>query len=249
MHQPLPYKVRLAKEERPAGSREEGILARAGARAKRRLPLSRERVLTAAIGIVDQGGITALSMRKLAHELGVEVMSLYYHVKNKDEILTGMLEMVFSEIEPPKAGQDPMQAIRASAVARRDTLRRHPWVHDVTRSPERVTPAQLAYMEALLRTLREAGFSPRMTHHAYHILDSHIVGSTLWEAGIAAAVQKGKLPDLARTVMERLPVQQFPYSHEHLRQHVGELAKGDKSPFEFGLDLILDGLERLRDSA
>lgn len=216
---------------------------------ERRAPLSRERVLHAALRLVDEGGLAALSMRKLAHELGVEVMSLYYHVKNKDEILSGILELVFSEMEPPKAGRDPMRAIRASAVARHDTLRRHPWVHDVTRSPERVTPAQLVYMEALLRTLREAGFSPRMTHHAYHILESHIVGSTLWEAGIAAAIPKGTLPDLAKTVMERLPVQQFPYSREHIQQHMGKLAKSDKSPFEFGLDLILDGLERMRESA
>lgn len=215
----------------------------------RRAPLSRERVLRTALRLVDEGGLAALSMRKLAHELGVEVMSLYYHVKNKDEILTGILEMVFSEIEPPTIGRDPMQAIRTSATARHDMLRRHPWVHDVTQSPERVTPAQLAYMEGLLRTLREAGFSPRMTHHAYHILESHIVGSTLWEAGIAAAIPKGTLSDLAKTVMERLPKQQFPYAHEHIQQHVGKLAKGDKSPFEFGLDLILDGLERMRDSA
>lgn len=215
----------------------------------RRAPLSRERVLRTALRLVDEGGLVALSMRKLAHELGVEVMSLYYHVKNKDEILAGILELVTSEVEPPSAGRDPMRAIRASAVARRDMLRRHPWVHDVTKSPERVTPAQMVYMEALLRTLREAGLSPRMAHHAYHILESHIVGSTLWEAGIAAAVPKGKLPELAKTVMERLPKEQFPYAHEHIQQHVGKLAKGDKSPFEFGLDLILDGLERLRDSA
>ena len=216
---------------------------------ERRAPLSRERVLRTALHLVDEGGLAALSMRKLAHALGVEVMSLYYHVKNKDEILSGILEMVASEIEPPSAGGDPMQALRASAVARHDMLRRHPWVHDVTSSPERVAPTQMVYMEALLRTLREAGFSPRMTHHAYHILESHIVGSTLWEAGIAAAIPKGTLPDLAKTVMARLPKEQFPYAHEHIEQHVGKLAKGDKSPFEFGLDLILEGLERMRDSA
>ena len=215
----------------------------------RRAPLSRDRVLRTALRLVDDGGLPALSMRKLALELGVEVMSLYYHVKNKDEILTGILGMVLSEMEPPKAGRDPMRAIRASAVARHDTLRRHPWVNEVTNAPDRVTPAQLVYMEALLSTLREAGFSPRMTHHAYHILESHIVGSTLWEAGIAAAIPKGKLPDLAKTVMERLPVEQFPYTHEHIQQHVGKLAKGDQNPFEFGLDLILEGLERLRGQA
>lgn len=206
-------------------------------------------MLRTALRLVDDGGLAALSMRRLAHELGVEVMSLYYHVKNKQEILAGILELVSGEIEPPSPGRDPMRAIRASAVARHDMLRRHPWVHEVATSPERVTPAQMVYMEALLRTLREAGFSPRLTHHAYHILESHIVGSTLWEAGIAAAIPKGTLPDLAKTVMERLPKQQFPYAHEHIQQHVGKLAKSDKSPFEFGLDLILDGLEKLRDSA
>jgi len=229
---------------------------RAEAVAQEREPLSKDRVLRAAMEIADREGIDALSMRRLASELGVEAMSLYYYVKNKDEILNGIVELAYREIELPVPGDDPMAAIRASAVSYHDTLRRHPWAHGIitslipgtasTSAAERVSSTQMRYMEAELRCLRLAGFSPLMTHHAYHLLDSHVVGSTLWEAGIVAAIPKGALPELAKTFMARLPPDQFPYTLEHIQQHMGEL-RGEKSPFEFGLDLILDGLRKLRD--
>jgi len=224
------------------------VARRAEAVAQRREPLSKERVLSAAMEIADREGIDALSMRRLASELGVEAMSLYYHVANKDDLLAGIHELVLNEVAPPRAAGDPMAAIRAGAISYHDTLRRHPWVHSLKLSPGRVPPTQMRYMEALLRSLRRAGFSARMTHHAYHILDSHIIGSTLWEAGIAAAIPKGTLPDLAKTIVQRLPPDQFPYTLEHIEQHMGKLPKGEKHPFEFGLDLILDGLEKLREA-
>jgi AcrR family transcriptional regulator len=226
----------------------------AKALAQQREPLSKDRVLRTAMRIADSEGIDALSMRGLANELDVEAMSLYYYVKNKDEILAGIAELALSEIEPPVPGKDPMAAIRAAAISYHDALRRHPWVHGIItgaikglNSSPQLTPTQARYMEAELKCLRLAGFSPRMTHHAYHLLDSHIVGSTLWEAGVAAAIPKGALADLAKAVMERLPPDRFPYTHEHIQQHIGKLAKDDKSPFEFGLDLILEGLAWMRD--
>lgn len=230
---------------------------RAEAVAVQREPLSRERVLRTAMEIADTEGIDALSMRRLAGDLGVEAMSLYYYLKNKEEILNGILELALMEMKPPVAarGRDAMVAIRAAAVSYHDALRRHPWAHGIitgtiqglSRSaPERVSATQMQYMEAELRCLRLAGFSPRMTHHAYHLLDSHVVGSALWEAGISAAIPKGSLADLAKTVIARLPPDRFHYTLEHIDQHMGKL-KGEKSPFEFGLDLILKGLWELRD--
>lgn len=113
-------------------------------------------------------------------------------------------------------------------------------------SPKRIVPGQLRYHEAVLRRLRAAGFSPTLTHHAYHVLDSHVIGSTLWEAGIAQAIPKGRLADIAQDFLKELPIDEYPYFHEHVQQHLAKSSRGDKSVFEFGLDLILDGLERSR---
>jgi AcrR family transcriptional regulator len=215
---------------------------------ERREPLSRERVLRAAMELADREGIAALSMRNLARDLGVEAMSLYHYVERKEDLLAGIGDMVMQEIDLPTGrAQDWKSAVRRMAVSHHDALKRHRWFHALGAAPARLGPGQLRYMEWLLRTLREAGFSPRMTHHAYHILDSHVVGSALWEAGIAAAIPKGAMADLAMAVLERVPTAEYPYFHEHAQQHLGKLTKGDKHPFELGLDLVLDGLDRLRD--
>lgn len=223
-------------------------MARRAEATVRREPLSRERVLRAAMALADRGGIDALSMRNLASELGVEAMSLYHYVERKEDLLAAIGDRVMEEVElADPSGADWKNAVRRMAVSYHDALRRHPWIHGIGAAPTRVGQGRLRYMEWVLRTLREAGFSPRMTHHAYHILDSHVVGSSLWEAGIAAAIPKGALPDLAKTVLERVPIAEYPYFHEHAQQHIGKVTKGDRHPFELGLDLILDGLDRLRD--
>jgi AcrR family transcriptional regulator len=214
---------------------------------ERREPLSRERVLRAAMELADREGIAALSMRNLARDLRVEAMSLYHYVERKEDLLAAIGDMVMREIDLPRGITDWKTAVRKMAVSYHDALKRHPWFHALGPTPVRLGPGQLSYMEWLLGRLREAGFSPRMTHHAYHILDSHVVGSSLWEAGIVAAIPKGALPDLARTVLERVPIADYPFFHEHAQQHIGKITKGDKHPFALGLDLILDGLERLRD--
>lgn len=224
------------------------MATRAAAPVERREPLSRERVLRAAIDLADREGIAALSMRTLARELGVEAMSLYHYVESKKDLLAALRDMVMRELDLPDAAPREWKgAVRRMAVSYHKALGRHSWVHELTGAPTGVGPGTLAYMEWTLGTLRRGGFSARMTHHAYHILDSHVVGSSKWEAGIVAAISKAKLPDLAKRVLAQVPAERFPYFHEHAQQHIGGATKGDKHPFELGLDLILDGLDGLRD--
>lgn len=212
--------------------------------AEPRTPLSKERVLRAAITLADEGGIEALTMRKLAQELGVEAMSLYYHVANKDDILDGIVDTVVSEIEVPSKEVAWKAAIRQSAISAHDVLLRHPWACRLMLSHTRVLLGRLRYMDSLLATLREGGFSPEMTHHAYHALDSHIMGFTLWEASFTFTAED--LPKLGATFLQELPTGEYPYLVEHVEQHLDESSREDEGEFEFGLDLILDGLERLR---
>ena len=206
-------------------------------------PLSKERVLRAAINLADQGGIESLSMRKVAQELGAGAMSLYHYVANKDDILDGIVDIVVSEMDVPSDGADWKAAIRRSAISAYEVLSRHPWACALMMSV-RVRPARLRYMESLLGRLREAGFSAEITDHAYHALDSHIIGFTLWETGYSAAM-KGS-PNLAATFLRELPVVDFPYLAEHAQQHMRRRRPDEEGDFEFGLDLILNSLERLR---
>ena len=215
-------------------------------RAKPRVPLSRDRVLHAAIKLADESGIEALSMRKLGQALGVEAMSLYKHVANKDDLLDRMVDTVVAQIELPSGGADWKAAIRQSAISAHDVFLRHPWACSLMLSQAGVSPARLRWMDSVLRTLREAGFSAALTCHAYHALDSHITGFTLWEASFPAAEE---LRDLAATFLRELPVDEYPYLAEHVEQHLTESSHDDEGEFEFGLDLILDGLERIRDIA
>ena len=143
-----------------------------------RTPLSKERVLRAAIVLADEGGIEALSMRRLARELGVEAMSLYNHVANKDEILAGIIDLVASEIALPSDG-DWKSAIRRSAISARDVRLRHRWASGLSMSRQSGGPAQLRHSDWMLRTLREAGFSKDLVYHAFHILEAYVLGSTV----------------------------------------------------------------------
>jgi AcrR family transcriptional regulator len=197
-------------------------------------------VLRTAIAVVDKGGIDALSMRKLGDELGVEAMSLYHYVTNKDELLNACVDMVVSEIEVVSRDGDWRAAVRTSAISFHDVLKRHPWATSLLMTATGVSQARLRYMESLLGRLREAGFSANMTHHAYHALDSHIIGSTLWSAGYSAM----KIPaDSGRSFVQSI-AKDLPYLAEHAEQHFTK-RPGDVPEFEFGLDLILDGLEKI----
>jgi AcrR family transcriptional regulator len=205
--------------------------------------LSRERILAAALEVADEQGIEALSMRKLGQSLGYEAMSLYNHVANKDDLLDGILDLVLAEMEPPEA-DGGLAGIRTAALSAHEALKRHPWAANMLMAPSRIRPARIAYMEALLAALRGAGLSAETTYHAYHVLDAHIVGFSLWVS------THGKMPDDvedARAWFDRMiPVATLPYLHEHGLQHLDEGPHHDVSAFEYGLDLLLESLERQR---
>ncbi len=210
-----------------------------------RIPLSRERVLGAAIAIADESGIEGLSMRRLGQALGVEAMSLYNHVASKDEILSGIVDIVESGIELPNSGADWKLVLRTIALSAHDAFERHPWAASLSLSLDGIRSSRLRYMNAILGCLREAGFSAEMTDLAYHALESHIAGFTLWSSGLA--IDEEKLPDLAAAFLEQVPVAEFPYLVEHVEQHLTERSPDNPGSFAFGLDLLLDGLERIRE--
>jgi AcrR family transcriptional regulator len=212
----------------------------------RRKPLSRERVLRAAIELADADGLEALSMRKLARELGVEAMSLYNHVANKDAILDGIVEVVAAEAELPADETEWKSAIRQSAIATRDMFVRHPWASGLWMSRQGGGTTRLQRADWLLRTFREAGLSEELTFHAYHVVESHILGFTVQQLNFP--YQGAELEERASRFLARFPVDEFPDFAEHVQQHL-EPREGDEGGFELGLDLILDGLERLRDAA
>jgi AcrR family transcriptional regulator len=199
------------------------------------------------VALADEGGIDALSMRKLGQELGVEAMSLYNHVKNKEDILTGIVAAVAEEIEPPVPGGDWKAEIRRSAISAHEVLVRHRWAASLMMRIAEVMPARMTWGEAVLQTFREAGLSANLTHHAYHALESHITGFTLWRVSLPFET-RAELEDLATNFLRDFPMDDYPYTLEHIQQHLGEPNPEEPSAFEFGLDLILDGLERLRDS-
>ncbi len=208
--------------------------------------LTRERVLDAARQLADEHGIASLTMRRLAGELGVEAMTLYYYVANKDEILDGILEAVVGEMEVPSADGDWKGNLRAMAISAHDVLVRHPWAASLLLSGPRVSAARLRHMDAILGCLRGGGFSAEMTDHAYHALDSHIMGFTLWQVGISQGLaQLGPVAGF----LEELDTERLPHLAEHIEQHLRERRPDEETEFEFGLRLILDGLERLRDAA
>ncbi len=214
-----------------------------------RTPLSRERVLDAAIAIADSGGLEALSMRRLAQALGVEAMSLYNHVANKAEIVAGIADRVLEVIELPVGPGEWESSIRAFAISAHDAFVRHPWACEVVMSsppPSTVPNARMRAMEWLLGRLREAGFPPALAYHAYHALDSHILGFTLWELGHSGGGEE--LEDLAGVVLQALPEGEFPHLVEHIHQHVDGLGPEEQREFAFGLDLILEGLGRRLDA-
>jgi AcrR family transcriptional regulator len=150
-----------------------------------RIPLNRERVLRAAVCLADKGGLESVTMRKLAQALGVEAMSLYNHVTNKEDMLAGMVEIVVGEMGDSSSESGWKAGIRGSSISAHDVLIRHRWACGLMMSNTRVSPTRMRQMETLLGTLREAGFSPDLTHHAYHALESHIMGFTLWQGELS----------------------------------------------------------------
>jgi AcrR family transcriptional regulator len=220
------------------------VSKRAGARATR-APLSRESVLAAAIELADERGIDALTMRRLGQQLGVEAMSLYNHVANKDDLLDGIANRVLSGVELPADG-DWKTALRRHAVAEHELFRRHPWACGLALSPARNIPVRVERVEWMLGRLRGAGFSAELAYHGYHALESHTMGFTLWAQGHAITAED--VADLAPTFLREHPPEEYPHLNEHVQQHLAGFGREGPGAFELVLDLILDGLERLRDS-
>lgn len=210
------------------------------------LPLNRERVLCAALRLADEGGIESLSMRKVAEALGVKAMSLYNHVANKDDMIDGIVDRVVSEIEVPDLKLDWKTAMRRRAIAAHAVLLRHPWATLPLVSRVNVGSAMLRYVDATLGCLCEAGFSLEMADHAWNAIDSHVYGFTLQELNFP--FEASDYAEKAAGFVSNLPAEQYPYLNQ-LTHHVIEGRYDGLHNFEFGLELILDGLERLRDEA
>jgi AcrR family transcriptional regulator len=216
----------------------------AGAEAQKRVPLSRERVLRGAIAVADAAGIGALTMRSLAQELGVKPMTLYHHVANKDEILDGIIDVVFSEIDLPSADADWQTAMRQRAISARRVLARHPWATPLMESRTNPGPATLRQHDSVIGTLRRAGFSIQMTAHAFSLLDSYVYGFAVQEAGLPFDSPEA-VPEVADAILAQFPSEEYPHLAELATEHVLQPGYDYGNEFEFGLDLILDGLEML----
>jgi AcrR family transcriptional regulator len=213
----------------------------AGGGAPSRAPLSRERVLQAALALADEGGVEAVSMRRLGHALGVEAMSLYRHVADKEAILDGIADLVMDEVEVPSPDLDWRTSIRRSAISTHEALRRHPWAGSVLESRLNPGPARLRYLDAVVGVLRGAGFDTATVARAFMALDSHTYGFTMQE--LAFPFDAASAADVAEEMAARVFADGYPNlaAMAELTMSGAQLLD-----FEFGLDLLLDGLERLR---
>jgi AcrR family transcriptional regulator len=217
--------------------------------AKRRVPLNRERVLRAAVALADQGGFESLTMRKLAKELGVEAMSLYNHVASKDDLLDGMVDVVFGEIELPSTDVDWKPAMRTRAVSTREVLARHRWAIGLMEGRTNHGPANLSLHNAVLGCLRAAGFSMEMTVHAYSVQDAYIYGFALQESDMSSESADDFAAEAQRQMREYQAVlADYPHLVEVVGGYVARTGYDFATEFLYGLDLILDGLDRLRDA-
>lgn len=203
------------------------------------MALTHDRIVDAGLALADSHGLDAVSMRRVAGDLGVQAMSLYNHVAGKDALLDAMLERVLDEVMLPVPGGDWEAELRRCAVSLHDAIRRHPWACALAMAPA-AFPAALGararYIEAMLRTLREAGFTAEQAYYGYHALDGHTVGITMWELGHQVA-DDARADDVRRRVASGA----YPYLLEHAQEHDAER----RSAFAFGLDLVFDGLRRM----
>ena len=211
-----------------------------------RAPLSRDRVLRAAVALADTGGISSLSKRKLGEALGVEAMSLYNHVASKGDLLDGMIDIVFSEIDLPSGDGEWRAAMRRRAISARQVLRRHRWAIGLMESRTSPGPATLRHHDAVLGRLRRAGFPVALTAHAYSLLDSYIYGFALQEASLPFGTGE-EAARVAEEISGQFASGQYPYLTEMAMEHVVQPGYDYGDEFETGLDLILDALQTAAD--
>lgn len=219
----------------------------AGTPALRRNPLSKELVLRTAVALADEAGTGVPSMRRLGERLGVESMSLYHHFRNKDMILDGMVDIVFDEIELPPDDVDWRTAMRRRAVSMRGALIRHPWAIRLMDSRTNPGPATLRHHNAAIGCLRSGGFSIAGAAHAFSVLDSYIYGFTLQELSLPFR-SSADLEDVAGSILKQMPRDEFPHLTEMIVDRALKPGYAYAEEFDIGLDLILDGLQRQRES-
>jgi AcrR family transcriptional regulator len=215
-----------------------------GGRGRTRAPVTRDLALRAAAGLADRDGLASLSMRKLAGKLGIEAMSLYHHVKNKDDLLDGMVDLVFSEINLPVAGQDWQAVLQDRAESTRTALTRHPWAISIMDSRTSPGPATLRHQDAAIGCLRGAGFSIAMAAHAMSLIDSYVHGFVLQEVSLPLD-DTGDIAAATQDILQQQPMlsNAFPHLAEMAAQLILQPGYAYSNEFPFGLRIILRGLE------
>jgi len=205
------------------------------------MPLSRERVLLGALAVADAGGLASLTIRSLAHELGVKPMSVYYYVANKGEIIDGIVDLVFGEIELPVPGGDWRAEMRRRAASARSVLRRHPWAIPLLQSRTHPGPATLRHHDAVIGALRSAGFSVVMTAHAFALIDSYVFGFALSESALPINGPE-TVTEVATAMMPQDATDLYPHLIEFTIEHILKPGYDYGAEFDYGLTLILDAL-------
>ena len=216
--------------------------AKAKRPADRRVPVTRDRVMTAAIGLADEGGIDALTMRRIGQALGVEAMALYRHVSNKDDIIDGIVDLVWAEIGPTEIDTDWKEAMRERAIKLRDGLLRHRWAIGLMESRTNPGPASLQHHDAVIGCLRASGFHMAMAAHAYSLLDSYIYGFALTKMNLPFE-STADITEMAQSMLQPFPLNAYPNLADFITEHAMQPGYDYANEFEYGLDLILDGLE------
>lgn len=211
----------------------------------KREPLNRDKVLEGAMAVADEGGLEALTMRALAKHLGVKPMTLYHHIDSKEDLLDGLIDLVFAEIELPPPDKPWRDAIYQRTASARQVLALHPWATPLMESRTTPGPATLGHHEAVIATFRRAGFGVEATAHAYSLVDAYLYGFALQEAGLP--FDQDSAHDVAGAIMAEFPVGKYPYFAEFATEHVLQPGYDYGMEFEFGLNLILNGLEHLLD--
>lgn len=219
-----------------------GQVEQGGEPTDRRGPLTRARVIEAAVALADRTGVEALTIRRLAAELDVKPMTIYHHVPNKEAIIDGMVDLVFSEIDLPPTDLDWKAAIRQRSASARRVLARHPWATPLMESRTSPGPATLEHHDAVLGCLRRGGLSVEMTAHAYAVVDAFVYGFALQEASLPATAGE-EMVELTESMADAMPADAYPHLAEFVAEHVMQPGYDFGREFEFGLDLILDGLE------
>jgi AcrR family transcriptional regulator len=212
-----------------------------------RLPLTRDRILAVAVEIADERGVGAVTMREVASRLGVEAMSLYNHVANKDDILDGMVELVVEQFDLPQDIDHWREAMRRRAVSAHQVFGRHPWAPMLLDSRESSGPSGLRYFDWVLGTLVRAGFSMDDAARAFSVLDSYIYGFGIQQLNISAGGDVSA-EERAEALRAFIPAEQYPYLHQ-MASHAMQVGYDAEADFDFGLEIVLDGLERALDES